>query len=126
MFIRFKDTARRGSVVTYVLVVIPALLGFTALSVDLGVLYAARAESQNSADAAALAGAGRLLDERRLLGAATLAEVHRQSREEAAAYATFNTVRNEAPFVDQNVANDVNGDLVLGILRDFDNYNQPD
>ena len=125
MFIRFKDTARRGSVLPYVLVVFPVLLAFTALSVDLGVLYAARAESQNSADAAALAGAGRLLDERRLLGVATLAEVQRQSREEAAAYATFNTVRNEGPFVDQNVANDVNGDLVLGILRDFDNYDEP-
>jgi len=125
MFIRFKDTARRGSVLPYVLVVFPVLLAFTALSVDLGVLYAARAESQNSADAAALAGAGRLLDERRLLGVATLAEVQRQSREEAAAYAAFNTVRNEGPFVEQNVANDINGDLVLGILRDFDNYDEP-
>jgi len=125
MYTRFQDTARRGAVVVYALVAFPVLLAFTALSVDLGVLYAARAESQSSADAAALAGAGRLLDERRLLGSATLAEVHRQSREEAASYAALNTVRNEAPFVDQNVANDVNGDMVLGILRDFDNYSEP-
>ena len=45
----------------YTLVVIAALLtvflGFTALSVDMGVLYSARASAQRAADAAALAGA---------------------------------------------------------------------
>jgi len=45
----------------YTLVVIAALLvvflGFTALSVDVGVLYSARASAQRAADAAALAGA---------------------------------------------------------------------
>ena len=45
----------------YTLVVIAALitvfLGFTALSVDVGMLYSARASAQKAADAAALAGA---------------------------------------------------------------------
>src|SRR5580765_3776161 len=45
----------------YTLVVIAGLLtvflGFTALSVDVGVLYSARASAQRAADSAALAGA---------------------------------------------------------------------
>jgi Flp pilus assembly protein TadG len=52
---------RQGKEAGYTLVIIAAVLvvflGFTALSVDVGVLYSARASAQRAADAAALAGA---------------------------------------------------------------------
>lgn len=48
---------RRGAVVVFVLVLLPVMIGFGALVVDVGVLYNTRADLQNAADAAALAGA---------------------------------------------------------------------
>ena len=44
----------RGAVAVIVAVLMVALLGFTALAVDVGMLYAERAQLQNGADAAAL------------------------------------------------------------------------
>ena len=58
--------SRRASAMPLVAVICPVLLAFAALSVDIGMLYSAKAELQRSADAAALAGAGALIDERRL------------------------------------------------------------
>src|SRR5258706_14281358 len=61
MFPRRSTMRARDREEGYSLVIIAALLvvflGFTALSVDVGVLYSARASAQRAADAAALAGA---------------------------------------------------------------------
>ncbi len=54
---------RRGAVAVFVVVTLVALFGFTALTIDVGYLYNVRAELQNTADAAALAGAQLLPDE---------------------------------------------------------------
>ena len=35
---------------------LPAIVGFAALTIDLGILYSTKADLQNAADAAALAG----------------------------------------------------------------------
>ncbi len=51
---------RRGVVAVQVGVLLVALVGFAALTVDVGAMYNARAELQRSADAAALAAAGML------------------------------------------------------------------
>ena len=51
---------RRGAVAVLVMVLLPVLVGFAALVIDVGVLYNARADLQNAADAAALAGASAL------------------------------------------------------------------
>ena len=48
---------RRGAAAVAVVVSLVVLLGFAALSIDLGHLYLTRAELQRTADAAALAGA---------------------------------------------------------------------
>jgi len=48
---------RRGSVAPLVAVTVPAIMGFVALSVDYGYVAATKAQLQNAADAAALAGA---------------------------------------------------------------------
>jgi Flp pilus assembly protein TadG len=52
---RFSQRARRrGTVVAYLALLIVALLGFLALSIDVAMLVIARAEAQNAADLAAL------------------------------------------------------------------------
>jgi len=63
----FKGTAnavnqnrRRGVAAVLVLVLLPVLVGFAALVIDVGVLYNTRADLQNAADVAALAGASAL------------------------------------------------------------------
>jgi hypothetical protein len=55
-------TGERGSVAVLLALALTALLGFAALVVDVGLSWAARAEAQTAADAAALAGAARLGD----------------------------------------------------------------
>ncbi len=47
----------RGAVLVHVTVAIIGLLAFSALVVDYGVMWSARRQAQNAADAAALAGA---------------------------------------------------------------------
>ncbi len=49
--------SERGAVLIHVGVALIGLLGFCALSVDYGIMWTARRQAQNSADAAALAGA---------------------------------------------------------------------
>jgi|CXWL01.1.fsa_nt_gi uncharacterized protein YegL len=61
---------RRGVVVFLVLVLIPVLLGFAALTVDVGVLYNTRADLQNAADAGTLAATNILAEDRSAAGVA--------------------------------------------------------
>ncbi|MGE3180737.1 MAG: pilus assembly protein TadG-related protein [Phycisphaerae bacterium] len=76
---------RRGNVVIVTAATVTTVFAFGALTIDLGSLYVARAELQRAADAAALAGAWRMIDQDRLLGnnamdgilAAATQEVHR-------------------------------------------------
>lgn len=51
---------KKGIAVIYVAIVIFVLIIFVVLAVDIGYMYVAKAQLQNAADAAALAGAGRL------------------------------------------------------------------
>jgi hypothetical protein len=67
-----------------------ALIGFTALAIDLGMLYDAQNEAQRAADAAALAGASAYLD----YPSAFEAEAY--TRDRAYQYATQNTIRGAA------------------------------
>ncbi len=53
--------ARRGKFMILTALLLPVLLGGAAVSVDLGVMWSVQARLTNIADAAALAGAGRLL-----------------------------------------------------------------
>jgi hypothetical protein len=53
-------TGERGSVAVLTALALTMLLGFAALVVDVGLSWAARAEAQTAADAAALAGASQL------------------------------------------------------------------
>jgi Putative Flp pilus-assembly TadE/G-like len=55
-----KGAGERGTVAVTVALALTVLLGIAALVVDVGLSWAARAKAQTAADAAALAGAGRL------------------------------------------------------------------
>jgi Flp pilus assembly protein TadG len=109
-----------------VAVVCPALLAFAALSVDVGALFDAKAELQRCADAAALAGAGALIDERRLRndGGMNL-EIDFAVRDAAQEYVQRNRVLGASPTVQLNTSNSIGGDIVLGTLSDLSNYHEP-
>ena len=51
---------QRGAVLLLAAFVLPALLGFGALAIDIGMLYKTKTELSAAADAAALAGAQEL------------------------------------------------------------------
>ena len=60
---RYRCPNRKGSVIILLTFSLFVILGIAALVIDLGMLYAARNELQNAADAGALAGAAMLYDE---------------------------------------------------------------
>src|SRR5262245_12753771 len=60
---RIRHSKRAGSVLPLVAVSLVALLGFTALAIDLGMLMVARTQCQHAADCAAMAGARTLTGE---------------------------------------------------------------
>ncbi|HJS42614.1 MAG TPA: pilus assembly protein TadG-related protein [Gemmatimonadales bacterium] len=80
-------SSERGAAIVFVGVTLPALLGFLALGIDLGMLFAARTDAQRAADAAALAGASAFID-----NASGNAVAPAQAR--AMEYARRNTFRN--------------------------------
>ena len=57
-----RGTRRRAAVAVQVAVLLTVLIGFAAMTVDVGVMYNTRADLQRTADAAALAAASRLVD----------------------------------------------------------------
>lgn len=69
----------RGAVAVFVAVILVALIGFTALAVDVGHLYGVKNELHNAADAGSLAGAHELFDKDNgdLTVAAAIAEAER-------------------------------------------------
>lgn len=52
---------RRGNVIVMVTVMLPVVLGFTVLTIDVGSMYSVRSDVQDAVDAAALAGASGLV-----------------------------------------------------------------
>jgi hypothetical protein len=109
---------RRGAVIPLVAISSVVLVGMAALAVDIGILYRARTELQVSADAAALAGASKLLDESLLKGTLRIADKTEivAIREQAAACAARNQVMGDGPTVDLNPGNLADGDVVVGHL----------
>jgi len=109
-----------------VAVICPVLFAFAALSIDVGALYDAKAELQRCADAAALAGAGALIDERRLRNDGGMdLEIDFAVRQTAQAYVQLNRVLGASPTVHLNTSNSIGGDVVLGTLSDPTNYHEP-
>ncbi|HYW79330.1 MAG TPA: pilus assembly protein TadG-related protein, partial [Thermoguttaceae bacterium] len=105
---------RKGAITFVMAFMLIGLVAILALALDIGYLAVARTELQRSADAAAMASAGTLLDERRLKGEADLQELHAESRDAAQRYSALNDVCRSGPIVQRNEANDPDGDIVFG------------
>ncbi|MBN2446333.1 MAG: hypothetical protein JXO22_06400 [Phycisphaerae bacterium] len=116
---------RRGASIILVASSMTVLIGFTALAVDVGYLYCARAEMQSAADAAALAGVGALLTEERLKSDYQLNAVLSASRGVAQQYIAANPVLGTPLQIDANGGNDPGGDLVFGYLADATDRDTP-
>lgn len=102
---------RRGAVAALVIVLLVVLMGMAALTVDVGVMYRARAELQTAADAAAMAAAWEMLDRDRLNGSADMSQEFAAARAEAERYAEANPVMNLGPALAGN-------DVVFGYFND--------
>ena len=104
---------RRAAVAVYVAICSAVIIGFAALAVDIGMLYATQAEMQRCADATAMAATWELLGEERLLGGASLDELELSARETAAYVGSQNPVHRDAPVVDESE------DVDVGYLSDL-------
>ncbi len=80
----------RGATIILVALGMVALLGFAALAIDVGVLYTARAQCQNAADAGALACGGHMMTLNNLNPGAI-----NQCRNKAVEYANYHTVLSQ-------------------------------
>jgi hypothetical protein len=118
----FRQTTprRRGKILVFLAILLPALMAFMALAVDLSLITAARAQLNTAADAGALAGAMKLADDIRVLNNPSFGQTPSFSPEitaaQAAAKATaqFNLVLNGAPVFLSNTNNSASGDIVVG------------
>lgn len=117
MLYKTESFRRRGAAAATVAISGTVLIGFAALAVDMGVFYNSRIEAQRSADAAALAGAWKLLGEERIKGPPSMTTLVQESRQSASDMAALNYVFKQGPLVDLNLANSPSGDIVLGRLE---------
>jgi hypothetical protein len=107
----------RGKTLVFVALLLPAIMAFMALAVDIAVIAASRAQLNTVADAAALAGAMKLADEFRVRSTTT-SVAPEIAAAQAAAQATgqANSVLNAVPVFQSNAGNSASGDIVVGYI----------
>jgi Flp pilus assembly protein TadG len=109
---------RRGAVSVYLIVSLPALVLAVLVGINAGYLVEARTTLQNSADAAALAGAQGLVDDRTLLDdPRQMEQVIDEARQAAIAYAEANPALGDPVVLEPNLENDPEGDIVFAALE---------
>lgn len=116
---------RRGAVTVYIAISMVVVLGMAALAVDAGMLYVARGELQRAADAAALAGDWKMINDDRLKGASQQQAVFLAARAEAANFGHNNPTLQVNLTLDGNSSNASGGDIVLGSLINPENRTEP-
>ena len=106
-----QKSAERGVSVIIVAAGLTAFLGFLAIVLDLGMLYAARSDAQKAADAASLAGAKYFLDQGSL--PTTLTQTMRdESKAYAKAIGSQNSIRGGTIQASEVVINDADIQLI--------------
>jgi Flp pilus assembly protein TadG len=120
-----RGSNRRGVAVPLVAFLMVVLLATTAFVVDVGYIARTRQELQNAADAAALAGATKMLDRSQLRGnyGYDRSGVITASQAAAQQFAALNHVANVTIALGANGSNSVAGDLVCGYLSNPRNPN---
>lgn len=120
-----RAVGRRGATMVLTALMTTMLIGFVALAVDTSVLAVARNQLGIASDAAALAGASALADERRLNPNANLDLIFNAARVRAREFAEQNQVLGTMPTVFENSSNDPSGDIVLGRIANPANPASP-
>lgn len=95
---------------------LPLFVGFTALSIDSGVVCVAQAQLSTAADAAALAGARQLASDTRLTGNADMTSLITLANNQAVTLAGANNVLGLPVDVVGNASNSAGGDVLVGYL----------
>lgn len=107
---------RRGSIVVLSAFLMIVMVAFLAFTIDLGYLVNTNTELQRTADSAAIAAAWSLIDEASLTGDTSATTAISNARSNAVSYCAMNSVCGDAPTVDPNSSNHVDGDVVIGYL----------
>jgi Flp pilus assembly protein TadG len=123
--IRSQKQQRRGAVVPLTALLLIVIMAFLAFAIDLGYALIVRAQLQNAADAAALAGASQMLDSTILQGTpwwpdGTYSAVN-NANAQAQGFALKNYGGGVALVVPGNTGNTSSGDIVCGNLSDPSN-----
>jgi hypothetical protein len=109
---------RRGAASIYLILSLPVLLLAIVVALNAGYLVETRTTLQNSGDAASLAAALTLVDDRVLVdGAAAMPDLLAEATAEAQKYAQLNPVLDKPVIIKPNPTNDPEGDIVFGALE---------
>src|SRR5215831_14525345 len=92
----------RGAAAMLFGLLLPAFIGFAALSVDTAMVAVARSQLSTAADAAALAGAMQLATENRVRGGTDLTAEITATNNQAVVFATTNHVLGAVPVISSN------------------------
>ena len=107
---------RRGASLALVALLLPLLIGFMALSVDTAIVATARSQLRTTADAAALAGAVKLVDQYILYGSNNASSQISSAQAQARLVGQANTVLGQAPVLLDNSGNSATGDVLVGYV----------
>src|SRR3954451_4680704 len=113
---RFLGAARRRRGLCFALlaVLMPAIIAFTGVCVDIGVLALGNSQLKTVADAAALAGAKQLNNPARLAPNYSIGNDLVTARKRAIAIGQANTVLGQPAVILDNANNSSGGDIVIG------------
>jgi len=117
---RTKRWTPHGKILIMTAFLLPALLGLMALSADVGIICAGRAQMQVAADAGALAGAMKLVADQRLIKSPLLVSLSAETtaaQAQAKKVAQANSVLAATPLINDNANNSASGDVVVGYFN---------
>jgi hypothetical protein len=114
-----KAQKQRGASVALLALLLPVLIGFVAVSVDVAVITTARAQLKTAADAAAMAGAYHLADNYRVQGGTVLTTEFNNAQSHAKITAQANKVLGQPAVIVDNPSNSPGGDVVIGAWNPF-------
>jgi Flp pilus assembly protein TadG len=99
-----------------VAILLVVILGMVAFAVDIGYLSVVQKEMQNAADAAAMAGAAKMLDRGALKGVPNQSGTNAAARDEAQEFSALNKGGGVSLTLSRNDSNAATGDIVIGRL----------
>jgi Flp pilus assembly protein TadG len=115
---RHKSRIRRGNILVMTALLMTAMVALLAFAVDLGYVYAVRAELQRSADSAAIAAAWELIDKDGPAGTETATSLTSSAATIASQYAGLNHVGSQSPSLASN-------DVTVGYMNNPSSPSEP-